>query len=118
MAALARVIERFMDNKDLLMEAIDHYELYTPSERAVLKTLVKLCVDDIAIITVLNLSEISHVSRPIVYNALKSMEEDRVIERTKRYKGRLSCFTVKQNKLNDIIKHHNLRKNILHEMKK
>lgn len=119
MKAFARVTEKYMNDNDLLMKAIDSYELYTSSEKAVLKTLIKLSSsDDMAIISVLNLSNISNVSRPIVYKALNILEEHKVIERVNRYKGRLSCFTVKQNKLNEIIKHYNLRENILHEMKK
>ncbi len=107
MKALARVAERFMNDKNLLIEAIDHYEAYSPSYRKILKTLVELSIDDIVNISVLQLSKLTLLSRETIYQAFNVMEQDNLIEVVKQAKGKISFIALKAITLNKIIQYYN-----------
>lgn len=100
------------DNKALLLEAIDNYDLLTPNERKILKTLVKIAVDDIAVINIKRLSEISKVSRPIIYKAMSTYNQHGLLERAESTRSSLNSFVLKKNSLKNIIKHYVAQKNI------
>lgn len=105
-----------MENKELLLKAIDGYDIYKPQGRYILKALVAIAIDDLAMTTVSRLCELSKVSRQGTYNTLRYLENDRVIERIKNSGTRLSSFRLNRNKLDNIIKYYNQQeqaKNIL-----
>lgn len=104
-----------MKDKELLMEAIDSYDLLTVSGRIILKSLIKLAIDDVIIISIKELSKLSKVSRPAVYSSLRLLEDNGFIERQINPGSRLSSFVLKPQRFNIIIKHYTVRKNMLHE---
>ena len=104
-----------IEDKELLLEAIDNYDVYTPSVATVLKILIELSVDDVVIISVLKLSKLTKISRPVVYKALETFEETGIIERIKKPQHKTSCFYLKANKLKHIIEHYKRQKNILNK---
>lgn len=93
-----------MKNKELLLEAIDNYDILTPKFRIVLKAIIELSRDNITTITLLKLSKLSHVSRPVVHNAIYFLEDKGFLERVRESKSKTSAFILKGNKLLDIIK--------------
>ena len=105
-------------NQDLLMEAIDNYDMYTLSEKIVLKTLIELAIKDVVIISVLKLSQMTKVSRPIVYKALELFEENKLIKRIKKPKSKVSHFNINSIMFDDIIKNYVLQQNIINRIKK
>ena len=108
--------------KKQLIEAIDHYSLFTPKYRSVLKTLINLAVKNVAIITIKELSELCNTSKPVVYRAFELLEEKEMIQIKKRERSRLSEFILKPKKLEEIIKfyqtHKNVKKNLTGNVKK
>jgi len=103
-----------MEDKELLLKAIDSYALLTPAYQEVLKTLIKLSIDDIVITSIKDLSKLSKVSRPAVYASLKVLEKEKLITRNNNPGSRLSSFVLKPQKFEDIIKYYSVRENILH----
>ena len=100
-----------MKDKEFLLESIDHYALLTPACKIVFKTLIKLAVDEVVIINVKDLSNLSSISRPAIYSSLIVLEEQKLVERKNKPKGRLSTFILNPQKFQDIIKYYTVRKN-------
>lgn len=103
-----------MKDQELLLEAIDSYDLLTSSGKIVLKSLIKLAIDDVIIINIKELSKLSKVSRPAVYSSLKILEDNGLIERQTNPGSRLSSFLLKPQRFNAIINYYTVRKNLLH----
>lgn len=99
-----------MKDKELLIKAIDSYDLYTPHERKVLKTLLLISIEDVAITSILKLSKLSKVSRPVVYKALAAFKKHELIEEIKDARNILNAFKLKRNKLEEIQKHYEVQK--------
>jgi DNA-damage-inducible protein D len=105
-----KIKEETMKDKELLMKAIDNYDLYTPHERKVLKTLLLISIDDVAITSILKLSKLSKVSRPVVYKALAAFIKHELIEEIKDARNILNAFKLKRNKLEEIQKHYEVQR--------
>ena len=106
MAKLAYKVEMYMDNKEQLIEAIDNYDGYSSGCRKVLKLLVELSIDDVAHISVVQLSKIALLSREMIYQALCTFQQDGFIELVKRTKGKtgtINSIILKPNKLNQLL---------------
>ncbi len=97
-----------MEDKDSLLKAVDNYDLYTPAEKKVLKTLIEISINNIAIISVKKLTALANISRPIVYKALATLQKDNTIERTIHGTSKKRSFTIKQNKLLEIAQYYKL----------
>ncbi len=106
-----------MKDKELLLKAIDSYDLYTPAAKKVLKTLMDISINNIAIISVKKLTQLSTISRPIVYKALATLQKDNVIERMIQGTSKKSSFTIKYNRLSEIEQYYKLylRKTLLNK---
>jgi|TARA_B110000211_G_scaffold71204_1_gene82529 DNA-binding MarR family transcriptional regulator len=102
-----------LQNKTLLFEAIDNYALFPKTGRLLLKVLINLAVDNTVITNITELSKLSKISRPSVYANLKRLEANGVIECQKNEGSRISSFLLKPKKFNDILIHHQVRKDIL-----
>ncbi|HJK89060.1 MAG: hypothetical protein LF888_06700 (plasmid) [Candidatus Megaira endosymbiont of Mesostigma viride] len=99
-----------MKDKELLIEAISAYEAFTPSHRKVLKTLLLISVDDVAIVSILKLSKLSKVSRPVIYKALETFIKHELIEEVKDSRNVFNTFKLKRNKFEEIQKHYEAQK--------
>jgi Fe2+ or Zn2+ uptake regulation protein len=107
-----------MKDQESLLEAIDHYELLTPSRRFVFKNLIKLSGNkNVATISIKKLSEISKVGRPTVYETIKILESHGIIQRQiiPGSGKRLSSFILNPAALVNIINLYTLQEKILHE---
>jgi len=94
-----------MKNRELLLKAIDHYEVYISQGRAVLKALVAVADENnIATISITDLSKLSKVSRQGIYNTMLYLVKDKLIE--KRPSSRLTTFVLNPEELEKIIKYH------------
>ena len=91
-----------MKNKELLLEAIDNYNLYTRGQRALLKTLININIDNIATANVSELSELSGMTKPLIYNSLGFLEREEIIEKIKGPNRGIAMFKLKPAKLEEI----------------
>lgn len=107
-----------MKDKELLIEAIENYDLFTLHEKTILKLLIELSIDNKVVCSIIKLKEISQISRPTIYRALQMFEDYSLIDIEKNPNRKISTFILKDHKLKEIISHHLSRKNILNIMKK
>jgi hypothetical protein len=98
-----------MQDNDMILKAIDSYDVYNTASKSVLKTLVAMppIENNIIKISINALAEISHLSRQGVYNALKYIERDKVVERFKKSGERVVYFKINENKINEICQYYN-----------
>lgn len=102
-----------MNVDKILQNAIEAYDLYTPSTKKILKILVSISVNNVAIISVLKLSQKSKVSRPIIYAAIKDFEKDGLVEREIRPKSKVSVFKINATKMDEIVERYKLQEKTL-----
>ncbi len=102
-----------MKDKELLLEAIDHYALLSPTYRRVLKILVQITIDNIAIISIKELTRLVGASRISVYHALDLLEKEKFIEKLNIKGSKIGNFAIKPKKLQEIINHYSIKKNII-----
>lgn len=109
-----------MNDKELLLEAIDNYDVLTPQGRDILRTLVIAAKDDNTVnITIKNLYELSKVSKQGAYNTLQNLEKSQFIERVKVIGNRISLFKLNATKLEEVIEYYKTikhTKNILRKL--
>ena len=98
-----------MENKNLILKAIDSYDVYNMASKTVLKTLIASpSIDDSTIkISIKALAEMSHLSIQGVYNALRYIERDKVVERFKKSGERVVFFKINKNKISNICQYYN-----------
>ena len=93
-----------MKDKELIIESIDVYDTYNQKTKMVLKALVAEGLDtNITNISIKNLSSLSGVSRQGVYNALRRIEGDNIVTRSKTSGKGTSTFSFNLEKIKDII---------------
>ena len=92
-----------MNNKELLLEAINHYAVYSPSEKTILKLFVKIAVDDIIISKVVDLCKLTNLRKSIVYKSLSNLEKTNTIIRLNGSNKRIKTFQINKNQLNYIL---------------
>lgn len=104
-----------MKDKELLMKAIDSYSTYTERQRKLLKILINMAVDDIVVVSAIDLHKLSETSRPSVYKCIALFEKDELIERIKDNDGiiRLNSYRLNTNKIDNIVRHYLKRESLL-----
>ena len=70
-----------MNDKELLLEAIDNYTQYTLAQRTVLKTLVSISINNIVKTNAEELSKISGITKATIYSSLKLFLKEGIIEK-------------------------------------
>ena len=101
-----------MSHKELLLEAIDNYDLYSPQIRTILKILVLGSKEDNTVrMTIKNLIELSKVSKQGAYNAVATLENSKILEKIKEKGKRLNFFKLNQLELDRIVDQYQTLKN-------
>lgn len=98
---------------ELLIKAIDNYDLYIGSEKEILKTMLKIATDNIAIINANSLIQITGYSKPVIYKVIKKLERDKIIVNTNSKSEPKSRFKINQDKLDEIINAFNKKEKLL-----
>jgi len=106
-------IDNRMNDKELLLEAIDNYDVYSSMQAKILKTLINISVDDVAIIAPRTLSELIGTTRTTVYSCLSKLQKDGCIKILKDSGERLNTFKINKVKLNEIILNYQKKLQIL-----
>lgn len=91
------------EKKKLLLAAVEDYELYSISQRAVLKILINVAIDNVASVNISYLTKAAKLSRASIYAIMKQLENDNFIERMRIKGTRHDCFKVNKSKLDHII---------------
>lgn len=108
-----------MKDKEIIIEAIESYDIYKPQGKAVLKTLVAASKEDnIARLSVKNLIELSKVSKQGIYNTMRYLENDKLVERQKVSGHRLGIFKLNKEKLLEIVDYYQNLQNTKNILKK
>ncbi len=104
-----------MKDKELLMKAIDSYSVYTTRQRILLKILINMALDDVIVISVMELHKLSKTSRPSIYKCIALFEKDEIIEPIKDIDGlvRLNTYRLNSNKVDNIVRHYLKRESSL-----
>lgn len=95
-----------MKDKELLLEAIDSYNLYSKSLRITLRALIDLSIDDIISISPTELSKLIKIGRGIIYYNLRILLDDGIIKKVGTGRNRIGLYKLNEIKLEDIIEVH------------
>jgi len=95
-----------MEYNNLVCNAIDDYNIFTKSQKKILKSLVELSVDNKVVATIPELMKINGTTRATVATALDFFKQNSFIDVPDMTGIRFSYCTLNAAKLEEIIKHH------------
>lgn len=101
------------ENNKLLNEAIDDYSILTNNQKKLLKIMVQIAVNDRVVASIDDLSKLTKTMRATVTAGIALLEKLEIIEVSKLTGVRFSSCTLNQEKLSDIIVHHQNKKSLL-----
>lgn len=83
----------------MLKEAIRSLGRYTDKQCKVFDALIDISVNDITYFSINNMSKQTHVTRPTIYNTLKSFQRDGILSE----EGKIGTYKFQQETLDIII---------------
>ncbi|WPY01493.1 hypothetical protein Trichorick_01406 (plasmid) [Candidatus Trichorickettsia mobilis] len=93
----------YMDSKEELLEAIEHYDVLTKKQRQVLRVLADIEIDNIATVTAVTLADMAGVTPGAIYKAVKVFEEEGLLKNIDNMSSRkIYKFRVNPIKLDQI----------------
>jgi ribosomal protein S25 len=92
-----------MKDQELLLRAIDNYDVYVATQRLTLKALVDLSIDGVASISPTSLSRLIKIGRGVIYNNLRILQEDGFIKNVGKDKNRIGLYKLNETKLEEIV---------------
>lgn len=101
-----------MEEKELLLEALDHYGSVSPAAITVLKILVQVAVDEVAIIKITDLTRLSKLAQNTVYTSLLTLEKEKFLERISKKGSKVGNYKIKSLRFEDVIKRYKLQKKV------
>jgi len=102
-----------MNDKELLLEAIDNYDVYSPLQAKILKTFINISIDDVVIANPRKLSEMINTTRATIYSSLSKLEKDGTIKILKEKGERVYKYKLNRVKLSEILEIHKKKLAIL-----
>jgi len=100
-----------MNNKELLLKAIDNYDEYVLTQRETLKALVNLSIDSVVTVSPTAFSKLIKIRRGIIYHNLKIFEKDKFIIKITKTTKRANVFRLNKIKLDYLIKLYENKRN-------
>ena len=92
-----------MENKKLLLEAIDNYSLFNKNQKKVLQALLNLSIDGEVIASIKDLLDITKLTRATISSALSFLEAQEFIEIPSLRGVVFTSCKIKQSKLTEIV---------------
>ena len=92
----------YMDSKEELLEAIEHYSVYTKNRRKILKFLVQIETEGKAMADVNTLAKMFNISTTAGYHAIKFFEKDNMLQVIPSANNKINNFLLKRPRLNEI----------------
>lgn len=102
-----------MKNKELLIRAIDNYDIYVETQRLTLKVLIDIAINGIVTISPTALSKLLKIGRGVIYHNLRLLEEDGFIKKTGKSRKRTTLYELNEIKLNEIVEIYNKKSKYL-----
>jgi len=100
-----------INNKELLLEAIDHYDVYSLTQRETLKALVNISIDSVVTVSPTALGKLTKIRRGIIYHNLKIFEKDKFIAKVTKTTKRATVFKLSGSKLDYLVKLYENKRN-------
>jgi len=101
--------------KELLFEAIDHYSLFTKSQKKLLKVLIEIAVNDLVISSITDLKKLTQATRITLSTGLDLLESEGMIQISKSNGVKFSSCKLQQPKINDIVVHFQKKADLLNK---
>lgn len=101
----------YLQNIELLEAAIDNYFLLNKTQRKVLKSLVKVSIDNISIISIKELNKMTGVTNTPISNALSKLKAEGIIEDIQKRGKVFTGCKIKQSKISEIINIYSKKQN-------
>lgn len=92
------------NNKEIFIEAINNYDLFSNQQKGVLNTLVSVSVDNVAYISALTISKAIKLAVNSVYIILRGLEETGYITRQRDKHQKSNSYLLNSNKLETLVK--------------
>ena len=96
-------------NLDLTYKAIDSFASFNKTQKLVLKSLIKLNIDGVSVVSIKDLCSLSGVTNTPVSNALLKLEEEGVISDISRRGVVFTGCRVKESKISEIIERYKIK---------
>jgi len=89
-----------MEDKNLIKKAIDKYDVYSPSQREILKLFIDISINNLIEASVRYISERTQLKKSTVYFAINLFLKDGFIQRDI---GASKALVLSENKINYIV---------------
>ena len=99
-----------IDNKELLLAAIEDYDLYSMSQRQLLKILITIEIDNIASVKTQYLMSALNLSKAAIYKIIKQLEGNQLIKRVRLKGTQHDSFQINKASLIHIVRLYNNKK--------
>ena len=103
----------YMSGKEELLEAIEHYDVFTKKQRQVLKVLANIEIDSISTVSAVSLAKMADVSPGAVYKAVHLFKEEGYLKNIDNTARKIYRFKINMNKLEEVIEIYRSKKNYL-----
>ena len=90
--------------KNMILAAINDYDLYTQRQKKVLSTLVSVAVDKVAHVSVASISKAIGLAPNSAYVVLRSLEDDGCIARERSKGQKSNAYKLNEIKLDQLVK--------------
>jgi len=100
-------------DKETLYAAIDNYSLLTKSQKTILKSMIQISIDNEVVASIDDLSKLTSTRRATVSAAINMLEKIGIIEVSQITGIRFSTCMLKQSKLNEVVAHHQKKKQLM-----
>lgn len=102
---------------NIILEAIDNYDIYSKNQRKILKTLVAVSLDNLACISVNAISEATNIASNSIYVALRKLENNKCIDRERGSGQKTNIYRINPEKIKEIVTIYDKKKKGLNQIK-
>jgi|Laugresbdmm110sn_2_1035109.scaffolds.fasta_scaffold243233_1 predicted transcriptional regulator len=103
---------------NIILEAIDNYDMYSNNQKKVLKTLVAVSVDSIAYISVNAIAESIKLAPNSTYVVLRCLENDGCITRDRKQGQKTNAYKISTDKVDHFVRIYQQKKKGLNQINK
>ena len=112
MKSISRGLGGYMSNKEELLEAIEHYDVFTKKQKKILQTLVQASISNKAVIGVPKLASAAKATKASVYQTIDLFKKNQTLEVLMSSGGRITSFLLNEKKLEEIREIYDTTKNL------
>jgi predicted transcriptional regulator len=102
-----------ISDKDLVIKAIEDYDLYSKSDKKLLGAFIDLQVANSVMVRINSLSKLMGVTRAMIYNSIKKLMDDGIISRVNTKYSRVSNYSINYSRLEQLVELYNKKQEYL-----